>query len=383
MKPGFKQSTRLLAKRLGCSSEQMLEGFAPAQAADLDQVIPWRAENQPEELPAGDRDYLRWRYNFGDNTLPGNRKSFLWLLKIKGEILCMMGAQHHTLHTGGQNLDIAYPLDLLVRKDLNGSGLGAWINLAIQDKYPILLVIGGGTRDSARLIRRLFRAMPDRKTWKLPVSTEGTLRRLLPIAILARPISTVADGLLSLKRGFHRGTWRASGIHLEPIERFPGDIARLTRNWPTEDIYLERSADFLNWRFIDNPGIDYQALLIYRKQQLLGYVVYHLYHSLENKQMQASIDDLIWERGGGISAQQQRLQCILAASIDHLIARKARLISLASYGDQADRTLQQLGFLRRKDEQTFSIFSRMADDDYLFQPERWYLSNAEAHGMNF
>lgn len=383
MKPGFKQSTRVLAKRLGCSHEQMLQGWAPAQAEDLDAVVAWRVENQPEELPRDDRRYLRWRYNFGDNAQPGNHKSYLWLLKIDGDILGMMGAQHHRLHAAGMHRDIAYPLDLLVRKDLNGSGLGAWINLAMQDNYPILLVIGGGTRESAGLIRRLFRVMPDRKTWKLPVSTEGTLRRLLHNNALARGLSAVADPLLSLSRSLHRSAWQARSIRLQAVDRFPEEIAELTGAWPKDDIYLERSADFLNWRFIDNPGIDYQALLVYRQQQLIGYVVYQLYNSVENKQIQAAIDDVIWRREGSEAEQQALLRQMLAASIRHIIAGEARLVTFASYGTQTEKALQQLGFRRREDGQTFAIYSALPDDEYLFQAERWYLSSAEAHGPNF
>jgi hypothetical protein len=383
MKPKLAQSTKVLAKRLGYDSEQMLAGFIPAGIEDLEHIISWRTENMPEQPSQDDHGYLRWRYNFGDSINPGNSKSYLWLLKIDGQILAMMGAQHHILHADGKLHDIAYPLDLLVRKDLNGSGLGAWINLAMQDKYPVLLVIGGGTRESAGLIRRMFHAMPNRKTWKLPLSAEGTLRRLLGNKPLARALSTIADPLLSLRRRLHSELRPYKGIRFEAVNHFPDTVGSLSRQWPAEDIYLDRSASFLNWRFMENPGIDYHALLFYRDDQMIGYVVYHFYYATKNAQLQAGIDDLMWQRKGVESEQRQLLQHILTASIRHLIADKARLIILASYGTLADTVLNQLGFRLRDDEQKFSIHCGLPNADYLYDAERWYLSNAEAHGPNY
>lgn len=383
MRPGFKQATRVLAKRLDCSGEQMLEGFTPAGAADLDAIVQWRKENSPEPILHDDHNYLRWRYNFGNNGGAGNRRSFLWVLKIKGELLGMMGAQHHVLHAEGEQHDIAYPLDLLVRKDLVGSGLGAWINLAMQQQYPVLLVIGSGTRESAGIIKRLFTTMPNRKIWKLPVSTEGTLRRLLPHELLARPASMVADSLLATVRML-RGTLAAGKhIRVEPVERFGEEIDELMAHWPRDGIYLDRNPDFLNWRFADNPGIDYQALTFYHGDRLVGYSVYRTYYSEENRQQQAAIDDLIWLRDSGPEQQQKLLASVMAALIQHLLGQKARLVIFASYGSLADKALHRFGFVRRDDEQTFAIYNALENAPTLLDAERWYLTSAEVHGPNF
>lgn len=383
MKPGLQQSTRVLAKRLGYTSEQMLQGFVPARATDFATVVVWRAQNAPGPLPAGDDDYLLWRYNFGHNTTPGNRNNLLWLLHIDGEVLAMMGAQQQSLWVNGEPRDIAYPLDLLVRKDLNGSGLGAWINLAMQDKYATLLVIGGGTRESAGLIKRMFHAMPNRKIWKLPVSSQGTLRRLLGNDSLARPVASIADALLSLQRKWHNHRSDNPGIRVVAAQQFPAAVDSLQASWPKETILLERDADFLNWRFCQNPGIRYQFLLFYTGEQLVGYSVYHCYHSAKNAQQQGLIDDLMWLRSGDNSEQNHLLKHMLATTVRQLVKDGARLILFSSYGFAADKALAQLGFRQREDEQVFAIFNAQGPDGELFDPTRWYLSSAEAHGPNF
>ncbi|MFI5367078.1 MAG: hypothetical protein ACHQ4J_15820 [Candidatus Binatia bacterium] len=76
-------------------------------------------------------------------------------------------------------------------------------------------------------------------------------------------------------------TWRFGGgaaVRVEPVRRFDSGFDALTERcmaWP--DYWCPHDAAFLNWRYLDNPGIgQHVALATMDDAQPTGYVVLHL-----------------------------------------------------------------------------------------------------------
>jgi len=66
---------------------------------------------------------------------------------------------------------------------------------------------------------------------------------------------------------------RADGISIQNSNTFPDTVDELwTRASKNYDVILERSKDYLNWRFVNNPD-DYQIFLIHEHERLVGYFV--------------------------------------------------------------------------------------------------------------
>jgi hypothetical protein len=42
------------------------------------------------------------------------------------------------------------------------------------------------------------------------------------------------------------------------------------------DVYLDMNAEYVNWRIINNPRLNYKTLFFYRDKKLLGYIIYNI-----------------------------------------------------------------------------------------------------------
>ena len=100
--------------------------------------------------------------------------------------------------------------------------------------------------------------------WEFPVLSDKALAqtRLRTIAPLATALARV-----------YEWSWlrRDGRIEMRPIERFARDFAL-----DPAVLHGIRSADYLNWRFIDNPLTAYRAFEFVEGDEPLGYCVYAL-----------------------------------------------------------------------------------------------------------
>lgn len=83
--------------------------------------------------------------------------------------------------------------------------------------------------------------------------------------------------VLSLFRRLRDLTQQRPGMHdviLERTERFDGEIDQLwTRLAPRFPVIVQRNAAYLNWKFIEQPNMDYDLFVARRGQTVCGYVI--------------------------------------------------------------------------------------------------------------
>lgn len=108
-------------------------------------------------------------------------------------------------------------------------------------------------------------------------------------------------------------------------------VSRFRQEYPLDSaaIHGVRSADYLNWRFLDNPETKYQAYEFFDGEQSIGYCVFARVNSV------AILSDLVTSRS--------HRRC-LRLLVDH--CRSQGITKLSFHG--AGLPLAKLGFVRRK-----------------------------------
>jgi hypothetical protein len=375
MKLSLEKVTSLLARVLKITPEALCNAFAPAQIDQLPAILAFRSDHYGQALPWDDAAYLRWRYDFSKNTAADN-SNCLWVLCINGQILGAIGVDHVRLRQAGNSHTVKNPLDLLVKAELDGFGLGVWMSLMLEKRYPVLFAMGA-TRHSQAIVKKCFTAMPDLGAWKLLINSREFLSRRLSAPALVRL------GARFINAGLSAAVWLryqryCRGLRLLPISDFTAQAAALeqlqTSYAQSLVIFRDRSAAFLQWRFMQNPRRAYQALGVWRAEEFMGYAVYH--PSAKNL---LHIDDIFVGQGDDEA---------LAALVLHL-AKQAQALQLSHLALTAHAwfyptQLRALGLRWRDDGHLFGVSAQNPADAAIFlQPERWRVTSIDTHSEGF
>jgi hypothetical protein len=139
---------------------------------------------------------------------------------------------------------------------------------------------------------------------------------------------------------------------MEPVERFTSSF-----ELDPDFIYGIRSAEYLNWRFVDNPMHDYSVYEFFEKDSCIGYCVYSTTDS------RAEIFDFVTTR--------RRRGC-LRLLIDHCRSEHTGTLSF----EGSNLGLGTLGFVRRR---STSFFTASDSRKNPFMPKgRWYVTPADS-----
>jgi hypothetical protein len=151
-----------------------------------------------------------------------------------------------------------------------------------------------------------------------------------PVA-LGRSIETPWKFLIPLANAYARiYTILFLGTHPKDLEMRP--LTRFDRDFEIDPglIHGVRSADYLNWRFIDNPMYDYSPYEFFENDKSIGYCVYTVVHS------KAEIYDFVIGR---------RHRGCLRLLVEHL--RNKEIVHMRFRG--IGLRLGKYGFIRRRD----------------------------------
>ena len=389
----FSRITRALAKSLGYSPDELMSAFAPAVESDYEAIIAFRRKHLGDHESWNDETYIRWRYAFSDGESTANSRNRVWLVKLDDRILGMIGVQHAELVIGDRRLAAIHPMDLLVDASVAGGGLGAWVTLALNQKYDIVLVIGAN-KNSATIVQRIFHPMPSRQVWKMALNAQWLLDRFvlgrfavpsrfaaLGRFVKARSLSCLIGALLNpLLRAVSNiklAAYRRNGLRAEFLDRFPDAVENLSESQKGQFFYRYRDAGFLNWKFAENPNVAYQRLGFYRDGELVGYVVYRL--SGSGSASKADVEDFFWlEDDGGESGLPEAM---FAELIGRLRDSRVGLVKVSSYGARATTAMERLGFVFREENLLFSLSCNVAElESVIYNADNWFLTEADAHG---
>lgn len=262
----IEKTARLVARALGCAPDELAEGLRPARADELPAVLALRCQVIGTGLNWDDEAYLRWRYQFGAQ---GEGLATCWVCIQGGRLLGMIGVEPVHLQAGEQACDAHVTMDIMVRPELEGLGLGVWINQAICERLGCVLAVGSNP-NSRGVIARTFEPLPDRRSYTHPLHFGHFMAKRLSQGWLAALASRLASSGMVLFRLLT--LWLASAtVQVSHEEELGSDVASLlARAQRTRRVEVLRSVKKLSQRLLLNPRSPAQVWLARKGGEVVG-----------------------------------------------------------------------------------------------------------------
>src|SRR6266850_372300 len=172
--------------------------------------------------------------------------------------------------------------------------------------------------------------------WARPLRLERKLEPIVRSKLIVRALGTIGNVF------FRRRGWKGSKGICELVlheGRCGPEFTNLdSRVRERAGVFTVRTAEYLNWRYLDKPGVSYEILTAHREGGLIGFTVF----SLEGEQ--GRIVDLC------SSDEPEVIACLLDAITELLAARGAATVSLtAAVWHPWSTFFVRAGFRRREE----------------------------------
>lgn len=371
MPESFESLIPYVARAFDLDEPQIVESFRPATESDLPQILALRQAVTPG-MWWDDAAFVKWRYlqrRMMDGTVP------YWVFVKDRQVIAACGLESVTLAIDGEPTSATRTMDIMVHPHVDGRGLGAFMNLMLFRRFPIAIVTGCNAT-SRNLISRMFHHTTDLVFWKTVMASQPLVERVYN-GPFSKRIANSVDFVLAAAR-WSRNVVVPSGIHIRECSRFDESVTELSRRCErTGRVMVRRDAEYLNWRFFDNPRCSYRAYVAFKGDRLEGYVVTRLNVARSNPHREGDIVD--WLAVDGIDGTDSPLAALIGHALKSLIHEGAGIVGCAAHGANLERVAVMNGF-RRRDAQRIPFFVRAGMprvQSRLASAAGWYLTRAD------
>jgi hypothetical protein len=343
----------------------------PARESELLQILALRRRVNPT-MWWDDERFVTWRY-FSRTTEAGEVP--YWVFVRENEVLAGCGLEPVTIVVDGSPMSAVRSLDIMVRPDLDGLGLGALLNMALFRHFAVVLVTGSNERSHA-LLMRMFQHVTDLRFWKAPLRARAVVDGKASLGVATPIVAAPIDLLLSLRRSIARVA-PPPGVTVERMARFDARVADLSRRCERKGrLIVRRSHEYLNWRFVNNPRCAYQVFGAFVGTRLDGYVVTRFNCARPNPRRVAEVVD--WLAPAESEAVPSVLPALVQAGVDALHEAGAGIVTCAAATTEG-RALETIGFRFRAAER-IPFFVKAADPSLhgrLSMGDDWFLTRLD------
>ncbi len=234
----------------------------------------------------------------------------------------------------------------------------------------------GMTETAAAVFQRCrYKKVGTFQHWVMPLRSEYKLKNKISNPLVRKGAATFVDlglRLYSLESRTFLSPRLNTNFEAPFDERFHDLFTRHSQDLIT----VERTREFLEWRFCQEPTSRFQIMTLEnREQELLGYIVYVIGETGRNGDHAAGIQDFFYK-------DESTLKTMLAAFIQQCRQIGMDSIVMNFFGRQEiGKLLSRFGFFQRKSAtQVFVYQNPQFSDlqmDTILDPEHWHLTNAE------
>lgn len=335
-----------VARALGMAAGDVVQAFRPATPRDLPAIADLRRAVAGGSLWWDDERFLRWRYFDGTS---GDSVPRYWVFEHGARLLGGVGLEPVTLVVDGVPHPAVRSLDIMVHPSVDGLGIGALINLLLFARHPIMLVIGTSER-SRSLIGRMFVEVTALGVSKLVLRSRPVLDSHLRPRMAVPIVAPVVDLLLRLRR---LATRRAPARHLR-VERLSAfdeaATALAARGEGPGRIIVRRTAEYLNWRFMENPRCAHVIFGAFHAGRLVGYIVTRFNTARPNPRAEAEIVDWLVDGVAVPEAAAAVMGVLLETALDDLRRQGASIVRQLTSDADSLRLARGHGFIPRPGE---------------------------------
>jgi hypothetical protein len=382
----LEKTSRLVARFMGATVEELMASCKVANEEDLPEILKIRRTVFNIQNQDKDEQYLRWRYRFGDTEANG-----LWVVKRREEVLGVIGLEFGKLHLGESEVNIVRTMDIMVRPEIDGYGLGAWMNLYILDRYPLVYVTGGNEK-STHLLKKLFFPMAPINTFAYLNKADTVLAHRFPHqpflkGFLMPPLNKVVSlRNLWLRPKIPKEVRFSETTFFDP--RFDA-LCESAAEWGW--CFVGRDAASLNWRFIHNP-CEYEVVSCCYGDTLIGYSVLRFGSDADTGVKTGLIVDWLAGAvsdyaGGGVESGGKKgfgltdvLSWIFYDAVVRMVERGCETIHVSAWDDVSQKALRKVGFVLRP-RTTSGLYLRARDPglhERLTKTRQWLVTGFDS-----
>jgi GNAT superfamily N-acetyltransferase len=258
----------------------------------------------------------RWMWQFVRNPYrrETNGRAPVWVALDGERVIGQIAVQPARLRLGDETVDAGWIVDVMILPEHRGGGLGHRLHDGVTAGTDVLVTLtmapatrriaeraGALTLGEVHQFSRWARldAETVRRYLFMRTVDHPLARRLVRVGCRAfaghRVIAAVANPFLRLRDALE-WPYGPPDVSVSEVDRFGEDVDRLWAETRSDyDAIFERDSVFLNWRFVDCPGLRYRRFVARREGRTVGYVVLRRSEPVELRQ--GIVADLYAARG--------------------------------------------------------------------------------------
>ena len=335
---------------------------------------------------------LRWNWQFADNPFVNEKDGTLpiWIA-IKGdEIAGQMCAMPMRMKIGDHTYDGGWGCDFIVLKKFRGEGIGWLLNKAYCDYFQVVVHITYA--NSTKKIWEKLESIPVSPVsimWNIVKLNNNFVFRYLNYRTESRPslnrlitilckyfflhyfIAFCGNTLTAIANPIRMLSRKNTKAEITEINEFDEDFAAFIDTASTGyDSLVKREPQFLRWKYIGNPMMQYHLFVLRKNEDIKGYVVLRKPHPAELNI--GIIADIFAARGDEESVE---------ALVSHAIAffgKSVNVIQVLVSLDFIVKILQKHGFITIKTSEPHFVCSDPALREKLKEhTKEWFVTYAD------
>jgi GNAT superfamily N-acetyltransferase len=234
------------------------------ELSEKDALFAFLRNTHADDPRQSDPQYWNWHYRKCLFSTPDNIP--LWIAKSGEKIVGQLGAIPVELNVAKETRRAIWILDFMVHPDFRRYGIGKKLVLAMNEVYPTMLTLITHEQHTLKLLQKL--------DWKFV----GNIRRYSKVVCAGNAVREIAKitplrAVVNTAFSFLRSKYPAN-IAIRKIERFDETFDEFWEQAGAQKkCSVARTADILNWQYVEQPGKKFDIFGFYESEKLHGYIV--------------------------------------------------------------------------------------------------------------
>lgn len=330
------------------------------QAGDQEDIFRFYAETFGQDLTEGNR--RRWRWQYAENPQREADGPSIWVAREGSALLGQYASMPVALRWGGREVRSSWGMDVFLRPEARGKGVGARLFTAWSDHVEVALGLGLTPSSYG-----LFKKLRYHDVGPVPFFQKVTDAR----AVARRRLGTVAGTLAApvLAAGWalrHPDRPRGTDVAVERVASFGPEFDGLwERAGGSYAMSVRRDAAYLNWKYVACPHRAYDLWAARAGGVLRGLAVSR-HEDYRGLRLGWIVD--LFAHADDADARDALLTAVLDSFRAAGVARAQAFALSAGLGD----ALHRRGFRRAESPMQFCVRTRV-EDGPLADRGRWHV----------
>jgi GNAT superfamily N-acetyltransferase len=330
--------------------------------ADADEIFRLYQDVFGADLTEASR--RRWRWQYVDNPATSPDGPEIWVAREGDQVLGQYASMPVRLWWGGREVRSSWGMDVFLRAEARGRGLGARLFTAWSDHVDVALGLGLTPSSYG-----LFKKLRYRDVGPVPFFQKVLDPRAVAARRVGPSLAAAAGKVLGLAlRTLHpEGPTPGPGTEVRTVNGFGAGYDTLwERAKGSYAMCVRRDAAYLEWKYARCPHRRYALREARREGELVGFAVSRDedYHGLR---LGWIVD--VFAEASDHAAKDALIAAVLQSFREARVARaQAFSLNAALQEDLARR-----GFARRPSPMQFCVRSRVASDGVFEDVGRWHV----------